>query len=108
LTVVGFVVFAVTVMQFEPVEPGTRSSSSNSAVPWSSSVSATAPVRQLLPALSVEAENAAYDAVAMRAPLATTARGSAIQAAVRPWREEMCMAVLSVGSPGSVTYQQRI
>ncbi|WIE70754.1 hypothetical protein [Curtobacterium sp. MCJR17_020] len=90
-------VSAVTVMQFVPDDPGTRSPTSNIAAPRSSSVSATAPVRQLFAALSVVSENAAYEAVAMSAPLATTARGKAIQAAVRPWREVMCMAVLSVG-----------
>jgi hypothetical protein len=37
-----------------------------------------------LPALSVVSEKAAYEAVAMTAALATTARGRAIQAAVRP------------------------
>jgi hypothetical protein len=94
------VVFAVTVMQFEPADPGTRSSTSNIATPWSSSVRETAPVRQLFTPLSVLLENAAYEAVAMSAPLATTASGKAIQAAVRPWRKVMCMVVLSVGSPG--------
>ena len=53
-------------------------------------------------------EKAAYEAVAMSAPLATTARGKAIQAAVRPWREEMCMAVLSVGTTRRVRGPQHM
>jgi hypothetical protein len=61
------------------------------------------PVRHVFAALSVEAENAAYDAVAMTAPLATTASGTAIQAAMRLREAEMCMTILcrvwSAGDP---------
>ncbi len=103
-TVDGFDVFAVTVITFEPVSPGTRSSTSKRAVPWSSSVSSTTPAFQEFAAFSVVAENAAYDVVPTMTPLAMTARGRAIQAARRPWSRRRCMSVPFRG--GNVTYTE--